>query len=329
MPEQIMDDPKALNAALLHALDADQDQFVKLASQATSEFTLRKLREDAFSPAVLPYEDIDNSMLDRAVDRDDPFMICEIEADQAAPMSISFTDSAPMAPYYNDKYMLIFHTNTTPTFIKNVDFLRTTRTDIRSILTNNALRDLSRLKDEKFIRDVNTIVGSVPGAPSPITGLEQNVQLPGRLTRSNWVATTLMLKTRQLLNGVFVMNQTTFAQFEHWTRDEMGGDFAQKLIMEGSSAFSSAKLSGIDLIVTMKADLVPNGVIYQFTKPNFLGRAGVLQKPTMYIKCEKDMLQMSCREKIGVTIANTAGVQKTTFLGVADPYGGDGRILAN
>jgi hypothetical protein len=47
----------------------------------------------------------------------------------------------------------------------------------------------------------------------------------------------------------------------------------------------------------------------------------------MYVKKDKDILSFSCREMIGVTIANTAGVQKVTFQDVANQYGGDGRIV--
>ena len=64
----------------------------------------------------------------------------------------------------------------------------------------------------------------------------------------------------------------------------------------------TAEFSDIKFIVTMKSDLVPNGAIYEFTEPNYLGRAGVLQKPTMYVKKDKDILRFSCKE-ILVSIA--------------------------
>lgn len=329
MADSIIDDVKMVNASFLNALDSDvPGEFEKMASESTTKFTRRMLREDAFSPAILPYEDIDNSMLVPSEQTEHPFILCEMEAAQAMPKSISFEDSAPLTPFFGDKYKLIFYTNTTPTWIKNVNLLRTYRADIRSLLTDNMLRDLSRLKDVKFMRDVDDICGIIPGAPSPITGLQQYIQLKGRLTRDNWVSSTNYLPSRSLLNGVFLCNQVTFTEFARWTRDQMGGDKAQELMLKGNSAWEKSEISGIPFIVTLKHDLVPNGVIYEFTKPNYLGRAGVLEKPKMYVKMDKDMLSMSCREVIGVTIANTPGVQKVEYTGVTGPTGGDGRIFA-
>lgn len=303
------------------------DEMCKQASAAATQMTRRKLREDAFSPAILPYEDVDNSDLDRFLHMEDPAIICEMEADQAPAKTISFNDTGDTTPYFANKYLLIFYSNTTPVWTKNVNFLRTYRGDVRELITDNSLRDLSRRKDMKFMSTVDDICGIVPGETSAMTGLEQYVLYPDRLTRANWVACKQLLKPRMLLNGVFLCNSYTFSEFERWDRNMMGGDFSEKIIREGlSGAFDKAQFSGIDFIVTMKTDLVPNGVIYQFTKPNYLGRAGVLQKPTMYVKKDKDILSFSCREIIGVAIANTAGVQKVAFQGVMGNYGGDGRL---
>jgi hypothetical protein len=111
----------------------------------------------------------------------------------------------------------------------------------------------------------------------------------------------------------------------------MGGDFSQELNKKGSRAFETAEFSDIKFIVTMKSDLVPNGAIYEFTEPNYLGRAGVLQKPTMYVKKDKDILRFSCKEILGVSIANMAGVVKVTYDELVDGtgagVGGDHRIL--
>lgn len=321
-------DGKLLTQQFINALDSkDADEMCKQASMAASKMTRRKLREDAFSPAIIPYEDIDNSDLDKFLHMEDPAIICEMEADQAPAKTISFNDTGDTEPYFANKYLLVFYANTTPVWTKNVNFLRTYSGDVRELITDNSLRDLSRRKDMKFMAEVDAIVGLEPGEASPITGLDQYVAYPGRLTRDNWVSSKYLLRDRMLMNGVFLCNSRTFSDFERWTRNEMGGDFSEKVIREGlAGAFDKAKFGDIDFIVTMKSDLVPNGMMYQFTKPNYLGRAGVLQKPTMYVKKDKDILTFSCREMIGVTIANTAGVQKVAFKGSTGEHGGDGRL---
>lgn len=322
-------DGKLLTQQFISALDTkDESEMCKMASKAATQMTRRKLREDAFSPAIIPYEEIDNSDLDKFLHMEKPAIICEMEADQPPAKTISYNDTGDTEPYYANKYLLVFYANTTPVWTKNVNELRTYTGDVRDMITDNSLRDLSRRKDMKFMSEVDSICGVEAGVASPLTGLEQFVLYGGRLTRDNWVNSTNLLPSRMLLNGVFLCNYRTFSEFARWTRDEMGGGFSEEIIREGlGGAFDKAKFGGIDFIVTLKTDLVPNGVIYEFTKPNYLGRAGVLQKPTMYVKKDKDILTFSCREMIGVTIANTAGVQKVGFQAAMGEYGGDGRIV--
>lgn len=322
--DNMIEDPVMFKQAFFSAMESADGSLTKQA-EAASMMTRRKLREDAFSPAIIPHEDVTNDKLDYFLDSERIAIIYEMEPDSFGAKTIPFEDTGDSLGYYGDKYLLQFYSNTTPEWTKNVDRLRTYRGDLRSLITDNSLRDLSRRKDVKFMAGVDAIVGSVKGGMSPY-GLEQNVVYPGRMNRDNWINSTLLLKDRDLLNGVFLVNQRTFTEFARWTRNEMGGDMAQDLFMKGNRAFEKAQVAGIDFIVTMKHDLVPNGVMYQFTKPNYLGKAGVLQKPTMYVKKDKDILRFSCVEKLGVTIANTAGVQKVTFLGLTGENGGDGRL---
>ena len=319
---------KEFKAKLLSAFNsADPAAFEKAASTGSSEFIRRSLREDAFFPAILPFTTVTDSDLAQAVDTEEPFIICEMEAAQAMPKAISFHDSSETTPFYGEKFTVTFETNTTPKWYKNINYLRTYRHDIRQLLIDNSLRDLSRMKDVKGMRVVDEIVGPTPGAVSPVTGEQQNILLPGRLTRNNWISTKTYLTSRQLPNGCALMNHVTFNEFSRWTREEMGGDMAQKLFLEGNSAFESTEIGGTKIIATLKNDIIPNGVMYMFTAPNYLGRACVLQEPTMYVKKDKDMISVETREIIGATIANTMGLQKVTFQDVADPYGGDGRII--
>lgn len=328
MSDSTIDNPQLFTQQFIDSLASHGDGLMKAASDAATKMTRRKLREDAFSPAIIPHDDIVNSDLDRFLDSEHPAIICEMEPDSFGAKTTSFEDTGDTLPYYGDKYLLTFYSNTTPEWTKDVNLLRTYRSDIREMITDNSLRDLSRKKDVKFMADVDAIVGAIDGGVSDYTRRVQNVLYPGRLDKNNWVSSTLLLGDRDLLNGVFLTNRRTFAEIRRWGRDEMGGDFAQELSLKGSRAFETAKFSDIDFIVTMKHDLVPNGVIYQFTKPNYLGRAGVLQKPTMYVKKDKDMLRFSCKEILGVAIANMAGVQKVTFQDIANETGGDGRLPA-
>lgn len=320
------DDPKLFGEQLKAALEETYDGLLKEASEAATETTRRRVREDAFSPAIIPHEDITDSQLDYFLEREDPAIICEMEMDSFGAKSISFDDSPDTVPFYGDKYLLVFYSNTTAEFVKDVNFLRTYRSDVRDMLIDNTLRDLSRMKDFKFMAGVEQIVGPAAGKRSPLTNIEQNIMYPGRLNKNNWVSATLLLGDSQLMNGVFLCNRRTFAELRRWGRNEMGGDFAEECALKGAGAFQTSKFGGVDFIVTQQNDLVPNGAMYEFTQPNYLGRAGVLQKPTMYVKRDKDLIHMSCKEILGVSIANLAGVRKVQFQDLCSADGGDMRL---
>lgn len=300
---------------------------IKTASAASNQFTRRKMRESSFFSGIMPFTKVNNSQLWEQLDREDPAMLFEMEADQWTPKTISFNDTADTHEYRADKYILAFFSNTTPEWTKNVNYLRTYRGDVRQLITDNSLRDLSRLRDMHCMADVDEICGAIPGGLSPYTDLEQYVVYPGRLDRNNWVSTQQILHDRMLLNGVMLCNQRTWSEFQRWDRTMAGGDFAQDTFLKGNKAFERASVSGIDFIVTMKSDIVNNGIIYAFAPSNYLGKAAVLEEPTMYVKKDKDILRFSCREIIGMTIANTAGVQKVAYKDVTGVYGGDGRIV--
>ncbi len=324
-----LEDPKMFKLAFMNALESgNNEEFEKFASQGSTDFIRRNLREDSFCHAIIPFEEITNSDLAESVKTEDPFVIYEMEAAQAMPHVVAFNDTTRQQQFFGDKFIMSFFTLATPVWMKNVNKLRTYKMDIKSVLVDNALRDLSRLRDVRFMEGVNEITGIIPGAPSPITGMQQYVQLHGRLDRQNWVSTMNYLPSRTLLNGVFLCNHVTWSEFARWGRDEMGGDKAQAIIEKGNGAWDKASMSGIDFIVTLKHDLVPNGKIYQFAPPNYLGKAGVLEKPTMYVKKDKDIISMTCREIIGMTIANSPAVQAVEYDAVTGPYGGDGRVLA-
>lgn len=305
----------------------DAEGVIKIASAASDQFTRRKMRESSFFSSILPFTKVNNSQLWEQLDREDPAMLFEMEADQWTPKTISFNDTADTHEYRADKYILAFFSNTTPEWTKNVNYLRTYRGDVRQLITDNSLRDLSRLRDMHCMADVDEICGTIPGGLSPYTDLEQYVVYPGRLDRNNWVSTQQLMHDRMLLNGVMLCNQRTWSEFQRWDRNMVGGDFAQDTFLKGNKAFDRAKVSGIEFIVTMKSDIVNNGILYAFAPSNYLGKAAVLEEPTMYVKKDKDILRFSCREIIGMTIANTAGVQKVAYKDVTGVYGGDGRIV--
>ena len=64
---------------------------------------------------------------------------------------------------------------------------------------------------------------------------------------------------------------------------------------------------------TVKTDIVPDGELYIFTSPEFLGRHYVLNDVQVFFKQEGDEITFWCWEDIGMGIGNANAVSKMTW----------------
>lgn len=295
----------------------------KLASTATDSIIKRRLREDSFVHAILPLQDYsrDNSVFAQAVDREDPFIIYEMEADQFGPKTLSWQDTGDIREFAGNKFILTFTRNTTPVYTKNVQFLRTYKHDITQLVEDNCARDLNRQKDYIFTSNVDDICGD-PGS-------YRWVFYNSRLTKDKHAFSTQLLPDRSLPTGVFLCNRRTANDVLLWDPkvfERSNGGMTEKLTKEGLGAFDKFHLHGVDYIVTAKNDIIPNGVVYQFTTPDYLGKAGSLQPMKMFIEKKEDIIRWHATEMLGFAIANMDGVQKVTYVQSAYQNGNDGRL---
>lgn len=275
----------------------------------------RRMREDSFAEAIIEFMNIGATDLTTPMESGDvlPYVVLEVEPAQFGPKTCSFDDAPDVREYSIDRAVMTFHSNITPEWTKNKFRVMNVKADIAKITEDNSLRDLGNMRDYELITLVDDLAGPTPDTASPETGLIQYNKYSGTLTRDNIVNLVRPLQRRLIPIGTLVCNRITWNEIARWTRNEMGGDFAQDLILKGEGAWQTAEIFGYKFIVTQKFDLVNDGVIYQFATPQFLGKAGVLQPPTAYIKHEYDIVKFRMEEKIGMVIANRAAVQKTAL----------------
>lgn len=307
-----VESPEVMSKQLLGALREAESGHLKNASEASTQLIRRKLRESGFTRLILPHRQVSDSDLNYLPNTELPVIVEEMEPDSPGAKAIPFYGTADTAFYRGDKFVVYFCKITTPEFTKNIEELRTYRNDLRQLITDNALKDIQTEEDGRAITEVDRVVGAVGG--TGLANVQQNFEISGGITRSNYKEVLHHLEDRELNNGVFLMNRHTAKEFLEWGRDEIGGDLAEKLMKEGVSALEEGKLFGVRHIFTMKRDLVPDNVVYQFAEPSFLGRAYILQDVTMYVEKKKDILRFSAEEKLGITFANVAGLNKTTFV---------------
>lgn len=302
MKKELIDD--VLNSA---------DGVVKKASAATSKATRTQIREEGFQRAILPFDMITNEDLDYLGDSELPGVWFELEPDSPPARTIPYDATPNSFSYRAEKYIVLISVVTTEEATKNVNQLRTYKTDLRQIVSDNMLRDIHTEEDTSFMVTIDRLAGSVV-LLSALTSTEtQNVDLQGAVSRVNLKRAQSFLTDRQLPAGVFLVNQRTANEFLGWHRDEVGGDMAQDLLKKGLKSLDRFEMFGIPYISTIKNDLVLNGYMYQFTTKEFLGNALMLEDITVTIKKEYDIIRMRAQEQVGLTIGNTRGIQKLRF----------------
>ena len=322
-----------MNRAILDSLERGE---VKKAADATTGMTRTQLREGSFTFKILEPEQATNDMLVPSLVHDKPMIYWELEPDSPGAKWVPF-QTVPSGEYiWGSRYVIPMARVVTPKYEKDLDELRTYKTDLRKVLTDNSIKDGLAEIDGKFIGLCDDIVmdtcdpttfapdmSPTVGHPNSFTGKVQWMQFSGGLTRENLAeAKKMMLRGSKfpgmadkfhLRNNLALMNEVTAQELLKMRRDQAGGDLSQTMLEDG---LVMEKFFGMKVLYTIKSGLVPTGTIYFFAAPEFLGKCFYLTDWTMYMKKEAYMIEMFSYWLGGMAIGNVAGVCRADFTGI-------------
>jgi len=317
MSDQALSQDLLLRKELIDEILSAPDGVVKTASAATSKATRTQIREEGFQRAILPFDKITNEDLDYSGDDEISGVWFELEPDSPPARTVPYNSTPNTFIYRAEKYIVLISMITTEEATKNINHLRTYKTDLRQIVNDNMLRDIHTQEDVAFIVTVDRTVGSsstaVDSSGAGYTAETQWVDMNMGFTRDGLKRAQSFLTDRRLPIGVFLLNQRTANEFLGFQREEIGGDLAQDIFKKGLKAMERFEVFNTPYIATIKNDLVPNGTVYQFTTKEFLGNALMLEDITVTIKKEYDIIRMRAQEQVGFTFGNTRGLQRVDF----------------
>ena len=302
-----------MNAKILESLDRDN---VKTAQDAATDYTRIQIREESFAFKILPPEKATDDMLDRALD-ERLQIIWELEPDSPGAKWVPL-QTVPDGEYMtSSRYVIPFARVLTPKFVKDIDELRTTRQDVRKIVTDNSIKDGLAEIDGKFIGTVNSICMDAvgPNEANRLTGKYQWLDFTGPLNRENFVEAKKMLPRGnaagkfRLRNYICLMNDVTAQDWLKLPYTDIG-DAATDTFKNGLTTDTHF---GVKSIFTIKSDLVPDNYVYFFAAPEFLGKSFYLTDWTMYMKKEAFFVEMFSYWLGGFSIGNVAGVAVARF----------------
>lgn len=279
-------------------LDKIDQGLTKEAGVAMSAFVRQKLREDGFTRKVLNPIQITAAELDRQL-TEEPTVIVEKEPDSVA-ANLPFLGRAEIRYFKTSRYPVTFQKITSAEFKKSKFELATYRTDIRTVLQENSVKDLQEQEDVNFY---NNIV-SVATASSNVH------TMAGGFTKANLLAGVKYMLNNRLPVGCILMTQAMYNDLLAFPATDVGSPAASDLF-RGQQALDN--FFGYKIITTNKANILPTNRAIVFAPESYLGQMYLLQDATVFLKVEQDIIQFSTYEAVGAGIGNVNGAVVLDF----------------
>lgn len=290
-----------LNQSFLDKLDQGM---TKEASVAMSAFVRQKLREDGFTRKILEPSLVTAADLDRQT-TEEPTIIAEKEPDSVA-ATIPFNSRGQIRYFKGSRYPVTFSKIESNEFKKSKFELATYRTDIRTILQENSVKDIQKQEDVNFMASVDTVIA----AQNVITAGLGSKTTTGLVTVSNVMEGIKEMAKKQLPVGCILMSQSTYADVLKQPSTQIGSNAASELF-RGQAQLDN--FFGYKIITTIKNDIIADGVAYYFAPAAYLGQMYLLQDAMVFLKTEADMVTFKTYESIGAAIGNVNAVYKVIF----------------
>ena len=284
-----------INQAFYDKIDQGMN---KEAGVAMSAFVRQKLREDGFTRKILPPETITAAELDRQL-TDEPTVIVEKEPDSVA-ANMPFLGRPEPRYFTGARYPVTMYKISSPVFKKSKFELATYRTDIRTVLQENSVKDLQKQEDENFYQNCLAVAQAA--------GNMYNIS--GGLTVPNMMTAVQKLLQRQVPVGCILMTQSMYADLLKQPSSQVGSPAASELF-RGQANLDN--FYGFKIITTNKNDILPDNRVAIFTAPQYLGQMYLLQDATVFLKTEADIVSFTTYEAPGIGIGNINGVVFADF----------------
>ena len=326
-------DSQTINRNFMAKLAAGDKQG---AMDAGTEFTRLTLREEGLLRKILPPRTISYGDLDKQLDTDKPVKILDKEVGQPPSFSAPFGSLPPNQYISGGRYKVNFARLLSRNYTKDVAELNQYDYDIRDLFKDNAIKDHMTAEDIPAFQLFNQIIQSDPAdyvavgnTASAMTGKVQfhdYTQASGNprgytgFSRDSLVDSfTIMTKgygdntvgTRiKLMTDLCVMNINTGLEFLKLLPTEIGERIADKCATDG---LAMDNFFGRRFLFTIKDEVVEDGAMYMFSKPEFLGAFLELESPTLFLENRAYMMEFFIYSMIGMSVGNGYGIAKSLF----------------
>jgi hypothetical protein len=325
-----------VNSSFVRKLDEGR---TKEAAAEGTAFIRELVRQESYAREIIAPVLLQDDEVDRDEHTDEPKKIIEKEPGSEATF-VNFAGAGPRTWFKGPRYAVYFGKVESQHFTKSKFQLMTYVNDIRKILADNSVKDLSDQEDLKFQATIDEIVERTVAADGILaatstgygatvsTGIVNGAQLQLSTSKYNLEASQLhaapqfnasafkrgfqkMVHNRRPI-GKMTMTKELFYEALDLRADVIGNDVASRHYTDGVE--TEEKLFGIPVITTIKSHIHKKNRVYIYAPENFLGNFFLLQDATLFIKQEADVISFWTYAAPGIGIGNTKSVQAIQFL---------------
>lgn len=293
--------------------------------EAGRQYVKTELMESAFNRAILPQEPITVADCQRNMNDQSLYLLRDIEPEASA-LGVDNLGEPDGQYVSSGRYKIPIINLSTKRFQITVEDLRAYQYKITKRIEDKSVPVLEKLEDTYFMKLAAAAITTATGTPGKIvkpyaaspTNLvmskEDIVKIKNTLAGGVKGTTAIDLKKKEVAS--LLMSQETFEYVV--TLPGAGDDFGKDRVLNG---ITTEILFGTKVIRSIKTGILPEGLIFAFTSPDFLGHNFALGDPTFEIKSNFGLIEWQTKESIGMNLGNRLSVACMVLAGTTDPSG--------
>jgi hypothetical protein len=291
--------------------------------EAGRQYVKTELLESAFSRAIIPQEPITVADCQRNMNDQSLYLLRDVEPDASA-VGVDNLGEPDGSYVSGTRYKIPIINFTTKRFQITVEDLRAYQYKITKRIEDKSVPVLEKLEDTYFMKLAAAAITTATGTPGKIvkpyagspTSLvmakEDIVKLKNTFTAGVKGTTAADVKKKEV--AALLMAQESFEYAI--TLPSAGDDFGKDRVLNG---ITSDTLFGTKVIKSIKTGILPEGLIFAFGNPDFLGHNFALGDPSFEIKSNFGLIEWQTKESVGMGIGNRLSVACLVLAGTVDP----------
>lgn len=305
-----------LSRNLVDSFTSNSPAMQKRAEDLTNAFTRKMLMENSFMHKILPAEPLQPSELTEDINERKPYKLVPLEPNSRGACTVQF-GSVPNSFYFDVEYYKVpINRIITHRLTMDIMELMRHRYDIRQVLVDKQTKYIEVEKDRRFLDAVNyallmteTVGALGNGTASP----SQMREFSEGLTREALVDASMIMQSTpaHCYPTCALCNIRTYSEFAKWYDYEMGGGSTSEDII--TNGMGERNFYNINWISSIKHELLPDGFVYFFSSPDYLGKHYVVEDLQMWVKSEAYMLTTFQWMASGAAIGNVSGLALAVF----------------